>query len=229
VLITIEGLDGAGKNTHAKALIKRLEDTGYTTDLFSFPRYGQTEFSTLISDYLNGRLGTLDQIDPHFAALLFACERLESAPALIESLASRDVVVVDRYVESNAAYQSAKLSPAQRSAFIDWIRKVEYRIFRLPPPDLILFLDVPLNLSERRVMKHGRRAHSTGPDIHERNRAYLERCRDTYKQMMQVDGSRWFNISCVDHESGVRPIAETADRIWDVVSSNISLRRGSKD
>jgi dTMP kinase len=216
VLITIEGLDGAGKNTHAKALVKRLEDTGYTTGLFSFPRYGQTEFSTLISDYLNGRLGTLDQIDPHFAALLFACERLESAPALIESLASRDVV-------------AAKLSPAQRSAFIDWIRKIEYRIFRLPPPDLILFLDVPLNLSERRVMKHGRRAHSTGPDIHERNRAYLERCRDTYKQMMQVDGSRWFNISCVDHESGVRPIAETADRIWDVVSSNISLRRGSKD
>src|SRR5436309_12852628 len=103
MLIAIEGIDGSGKGTQARRLIERLAASGRRAALLSFPRYGETLFGRAIGEFLNGRFGTLDQVHPFLASLLYAGDRFESRRLLAELLATHDVVVLDRYVASHLA------------------------------------------------------------------------------------------------------------------------------
>jgi thymidylate kinase len=98
VLIAIEGIDGSGKGTQAKRLHQRMLDAGRTSELISFPRYSETHFGRTIGRFLNGEFGSLDQVDPHLAATLYAADRFESIEMLASLLETKDVVVADRYV-----------------------------------------------------------------------------------------------------------------------------------
>jgi dTMP kinase len=109
MLIAIEGIDGTGKRTQCDLLRWRLVRTGLRAEILSFPRYGQTSVSALIADYLNGRFGNLDSVDPHFIAVLYAVDRFETRDELRGLSKTVDVVLLDRYVGSNLAYQGARV------------------------------------------------------------------------------------------------------------------------
>ncbi|MFO0917861.1 MAG: hypothetical protein U0872_06040 [Planctomycetaceae bacterium] len=97
-LIVLEGIDGSGKGTQAEQLRRHLNEAGMRCALISFPRYQQTAFGRQIGRFLNGEFGSLEQVDPLLASLLFAGDRYESRGLLLESLAEHDVVVCDRYI-----------------------------------------------------------------------------------------------------------------------------------
>ena len=103
MLITVEGLDGAGKTTLVAGLSAALEERGERVVVLREP--GGVEVSERIRDLLKDP--ALD-IDPRAEALLYAAARAQLvAQELRPLLESGTTVVLDRFVDSSLAYQGA--------------------------------------------------------------------------------------------------------------------------
>lgn len=217
MLVAFEGIDGAGKRTQTELLCSRLEAEGRSVAILSFPRYGKTLMAHTIAEYLNGRFGDLNATPPEFAALLYAGDRLESRELLLEKLSAHDVVLVDRYVASNAAYQAAKLEEDRRKLFLRWLDRLDYGVYGLPQADATVYLDVPVDLSSRMVaMKDPRDYTSSAADLHERNAAYMERCRQVYVSLLEAQyRSRWLRVGCTGPDGELRSKAAIHQAVRD--------------
>ena len=107
-LVVIEGLDGAGKRTLADRLTAELNGGGASVAKLAFPRYGENVHADLVREALHRGHGDLaDSV--YGMALLYALDRSEAADEIRALLAANDVVLLDRYVASNAAYAAARL------------------------------------------------------------------------------------------------------------------------
>ena len=151
MLVALEGVDGAGKATQLELVSGLLRQAGLSIEVISFPRYQQGLFGDSVARFLNGGFGDPGAVPPHFPALLFACDRLEHRRELLEQLERSDVVLADRYVASNAAYQAARLEGEERAAFLAWLLRVEYEVFELPQPALQVYLRVEVGTAQRLV------------------------------------------------------------------------------
>ncbi len=150
-LIVIEGLDGSGKRTLTEALARQWTDVGRTVATMAFPRYGLDVHADLVRDALYGRLGDLSE-SVYGPALLFALDRRAAAPQIRDLLAGNDVVLLDRYVTSNAAYGSARLGgPQVPTDFPEWVRAIELDRFGIPVPDHQILLATPLGVAAARA------------------------------------------------------------------------------
>src|SRR5271169_6709206 len=136
-LIALEGIDGSGKRTQLDLLARALGAQGRATLQISFPRY-ESSFGKLVARYLNGEFGSLETVDPHLSALLYAGDRLEAKPELESALAAGKIVLADRYVGSNLAHQSERVPPERRDEFLAWLRHLEYGLYGLPVEDLVV-------------------------------------------------------------------------------------------
>ena len=143
VLIVIEGLDGSGKNTLAGTLTARWRGEGRRVATLAFPRYGANIHADLVRDALYGRLGDLTD-SVYGSALLFALDRRDAADQIRDLVRDHDVVLLDRYVSSNAAYGSARLGgPEEDTDFPDFVRELEIGRFGIPIPDRQVLLATP--------------------------------------------------------------------------------------
>ncbi len=221
MLIAIEGIDGSGKGTQAKLLHERLVASEVNSELISFPRYSQTHFGATIGRFLNGEFGQLDQVDPHLAATLYAADRFESLGMLTALLASRDVVVSDRYVPSNIAHQGAKRQGDARQQLTDWISTVEYKVFGLPKADLVIHLDLPAETAQELIAKKAKRDYTDkAADLQEADRDYLTAVRQAYLDLAATE-ENWQTVSLLDGER-LRSIDEVGDDIWHRVQTVLS-------
>lgn len=217
MLIDIEGIDGVGKGTQARALVRRLNDSGRSASLISFPRYEATLFGRAVGEFLNGAFGDLSEVHPFLVSLLFAGDRYESRQFLIESMQSSDIVVLDRYVPSNVAHQSSKLDGPARADLMRRILHIEYTLFGLPKPDLVIWLDMPLSIAQTLIAQKGARAYTTKKaDIQEADGRYLERVRAVYDELARSEPG-WRHVACCAGES-LRSVEEIAGEIWHIVS-----------
>ena len=153
-LIVLEGIDGSGKSAQYRRLCARFDEMGMAYHHIVFPRYDQ-ESSALIRMYLNGAFG--------------------AHPSDVNAYAASTFFAVDRYTTSNAIHQGSKLPEAELPAFFDWLYDLEYGKMGLPRPDLVLYLDVDLPTSLKR-MQHRQEKQNTKADIHEQDVSYLENC-----------------------------------------------------
>jgi dTMP kinase len=190
MLIAIEGIDGSGKATQAGLLCRWLQQRSIEGSLLSFPRYDHTFFGSEVKKYLRGCYGSLQQVDPRLSAILYAGDRFETLPVIQNALRNRRVLICDRYTPSNVAHQSAKLSGGERQAFQQWIEKLEYDIFGLPKPDVVIWLDMNPNVAQTLLFARGKRQ----VDIHEENIIYLQQVREVYAEMALSQG--WRKIEC---------------------------------
>jgi dTMP kinase len=218
-LITIEGIDGSGKGTQAQQLIVALQTAGINAKMYSFPAYDQTFFGQEIGAFLRGEFGTIDQVHPKLAAMLFACDRLEQKAQLLNDLSNGIYVVCDRYVQSNIAHQGAKLPTSARSGFIDWVQQLEYQVNGLPQPDLTFFLDVPLLISKALVLKKKQRSYiAEKEDIQEAAHDYLGEVYRVYKQMEAA--GHWQSINCIRGDE-IKSIEAISDEIMAVLKRKV--------
>lgn len=219
MLIAIEGIDGSGKGTQAKRLLDRLLAANVTATLVSFPRYSLTHFGRTIGRFLNGDFGALNVVDPHLAATLYASDRFESKPFLLDQLQQFEVVICDRYVASNTAHQGAKRSGADRRALQDWIAQTEYGVFALPRADLTILLDLSAESAQTLIAKKAQRDYTDKKaDIQEADVAYLRSVRDVYLDVAAAE-ENWQRVS-VEADGLIRPIEVISNDIWDIVSAH---------
>jgi len=215
-LIAFEGIDGSGKGTQATRLHARLIEHGIRSELFSFPRYQSTFFGSRIGEFLNGEFGDLNELDPFLISLLYAGDRFESRERLLQARAQNEAVVLDRYIPSNLAHQSAKKSGDARSRLQEWIQQVEYGIFALPRPNLVVLLDVPVDVSQELIQRKQKRSYTDlVTDLQESDMSYLEQVREIYLELAESSDD-WVAVSIVQ-DGQLRSIEEIGTEIWDLV------------
>ncbi len=221
-LIVLEGLDGAGKSTQVTLLREWLGRAGGRSEFIHFPRYGASEHGERIAAFLRGEMGDVDTVDPLEVAELFAADRADAAPVIRGWLAEGVWVVLDRYVESNVAYQCAKIAdPVRREEVRRAIVEREYTVNALPRPDLALFIDVPMEFvaSNLRAQRTGRERDylNGGEDIHEASCDFQRRVREEY--LRSVGDGRLTRVDCSDLKGSMLPVGEVAEKIRNAVSA----------
>ncbi len=188
-LISVEGIDGAGKNTLVSAVEQQLEQQGLRVGRLSFPAYRKTLFADLADDALHGRLGDV----PNSAwamALLFALDRRDMAGEIAHYLEAYDVVLCDRYVASNAAYSWARTSDRN---IVDFIGELEFDQFGLPVPQLQIYLDVSADLAAYRAMSREQQDRSRTRDAYERDSSLQQATSEAYRALCAMSWrSPWY-------------------------------------
>jgi dTMP kinase len=181
-LVVIEGLDGAGKNTLTRRLLDVL---GTRAAAVAFPRYDADVHAELARDALHGRLGDLaDSV--HAMAVLFALDRRAAADDLRQALAGHDLVLVDRYVASNAAYGAARLHQDASGEFVKWVHDLEIDRFGLPVPDRHLLLDVPRAVAAQRAEHRERTEPGRERDRYESDAGLQDRTATVYRELAAI-------------------------------------------
>jgi dTMP kinase len=222
-LFVIEGLDGAGKSTQIKLLKDFLNEKSYNCEYLHFPRTETPFFGELIARFLRGEFGTIEDVDPYLVAMLYAGDRKDAADMIISWLNKGSIVLLDRYTYSNIAYQCAKLSDSkQQDDLKDWILKLEFDHFRIPKPDLNIFLDVPFAFTENKLTA-GRngddRNYLNGQtDIHESSLAFQRLVREIYLKVSQID-ERLTVINCTGTDGGMLKPEDISGKIIEIIKS----------
>ena len=195
MIIALEGIDGAGKNTLVQALIREIAKvegiTGVAT--MSFPRYDESVHAQIASQALHGNMG--DLVDSaHGMAVMFALDRAEVGKELGQwATSTSDVLLLDRYVASNAAYTSARTGNVEDRA---WVADLEFEKLGLPRPDLQVLVDTAPETARERAAKRESLDASRTRDKYERDTALQDATFAAYVDMAATGWEgRWIRAS----------------------------------
>ncbi len=217
-LIVIDGIDGAGKATQTKLLIKKLKKEKFKTATIDFPRYYENFFGKMIGRFQNNEFGNAPKISPYLASILYAADRWETKEKIKEWLEDGKIVLLDRYSSSNQIHQGGKiLDQKKRKEFLEWLEKMEFNVFKIPKPDTVIFLNVPYKISKELLTKKVSRGYikNAKKDKVEKSRAYQE---SSYQQSLSLvkKHNNWIEINCIKNDKLLSP-EEISDLIWNRV------------
>lgn len=204
--IVIEGLDGAGKSTQVDLLTQYLSSKNKNFEYIHFPTMNSKIFGDLVARFLRGEFGGLNEVNPYLVALLFAGDRFNLSSTINEWLNNGKTVINDRYVYSNIGFQCAKLqSENEQNELFNWILDLEYNYFKIPKPDLSIFLDVPFEFTKKRLEENRNgsdREYLKGKtDIHEADLNFQDSVKKTYLRAIEKDDN-FIRIDCAN-ENGI--------------------------
>ncbi|MGM9540155.1 dTMP kinase [Anaerovibrio sp.] len=215
-LITIEAGDGSGKATQTGALYDRLKGEGYDVVKVEYPDYA-SDSSALVRMYLGGAFGAkADDVSAYGASAFFAVDRYASYHLKWKEAYERGAVIIaDRYTTSNMVHQAVKLQDAaEREAFLDWLWDFEFGRLGLPVPDVVVFLDMPPEVSDRLIAARAEENAARRKDIHEKDSAYLHRCHEAYSTVADKYG--WARVQC-SADGRVRSIEDIHHDVYNIV------------
>ena len=215
-LIVLEGTDGSGKSTQFSLLCRRMEEAGRPFHRIVFPQY-QEPSSALVRMYLGGEFGSRpDDVNAYAASTFYAVDRFASyRQDWGEYYEQGGLILSDRYTTSHAVHQTTKEPPEKRQAFLHWLYDFEYDRLGLPRPDLVIYLDVPTDFTEK-LLRSREAATHTQADIHEQDTAYLAACREVGRAAADFYG--WKTVQCV-RDGAMRSIADIHEEIYRCVSA----------
>ena len=213
-LIVLEGIDGSGKSSQYRRLCTRMEKDKIAYNHIVFPRYDK-ESSALIRMYLNGEFGDKpDDVNPYVASTFYAVDRFAAYRTDWGKIYENGgLILSDRYTTSNAVHQGSKLTDEQLPEFFSWLTDLEYVKMGLPKPDLVIYLDVDLETSLKRMRKREQRGLSCA-DIHEKDNSYLERC--LYTADKAAEYYHWHRIPFLKN-GRERDLDEKNQEIYNVI------------
>lgn len=214
-LIVFEGTDGSGKATQTAMLCQRLEREGIPYRTLTFPRYGKPS-AAMVEEYLQGNLGKKpSDVNAYAASMLYAMDRYASYKQdWRDFFEAGGLIVADRYTTSNAVHQASKLPDDERKVFLDWLFDLEYRLLELPAPDLVFYLDMPTEVTEK-LMRRREQAEGSSADIHEQDAAYLRACRDNARAIANDCG--WRVVNCA-RDGEPRSVEDIHEEVFGVVT-----------
>lgn len=219
ILITIDGLDGSGKQTQSEILYDRLTKAGVKAKIVSFPDYDSNS-SALVKMYLGGEFShDPNAVNAYAASAFFAVDRVASfISSWKEDYDNCTVIIANRYTTANAIHQLSKIDgDAKRQAFVDWLYDFEFNKLAIPSPDLTLFLEVPVDISLGLIKA---RSEETGReiDIHE-NAEHLNRAYSA--ALFSAKALDWKTVHC-SRDGQMRTREDIADEIFALVKKLIN-------
>lgn len=189
-LIVFEGIDGAGKTTQIKLLAEYLKGKNIDFEVINFPRYGQNLYADLVTRYLKGEFGNINEINPYLAALAYAGDRALSKPLIENWLNNGKLVISNRYVSASQAHLSANLPENQVENFIKWVDQLEYQTNKMPKPHFTILLKVDPGIGQENVLKSGQ------IDIHEKSLTHEQKGAQIYLKLAEDD---WIVVDCMKY------------------------------
>jgi len=224
-LIVLDGADGSGKATQAKLLAVRLKKEKYKVKTLDFPQYEKNFFGKLIGECLAGQYGDFIALDPHIASTLYAADRFESKKTLEKWLKEGNIVVLDRYVSANQIHQGGKIADDKaRKKFLEWLDTMEFTVYGIPRPDIVFYLDVPQEISEK-LISNGKQGLSVNQavkgkkDLAEMNKKHLLAARESALKIVKK-GNNWKRISCAP-KGELLSREDIAELIWTQIKKVI--------
>lgn len=214
LLFVIEGLDGCGKSTQLPLVSDALNARGISNRSISYPDY-ESESSALVRLYLKGAFGgSADDVNAYAASSFYAVDRYASYMQYWkQDYENGTAILAGRYVSSNAIYQMTKLPCSAWDDYLAWLADYEYEKLALPRPDAVVFLDMPLTLSQKLLLQRYE-GEDNRRDIHERDLEYLAKCREAAMYAARKCG--WHILPCAD-ENGLLPREVMTWRIADML------------
>ena len=214
-IIVIEGLDGSGKATQTKILADKLIEKGLKVRKLEFPDYSNPS-SSLVKMYLNGDFGDKpEDVNAYAASAFYAVDRAASYLQFWKKdYADGSIILSDRYATSNIIYQMSKVSDDDRDAFIEWQAHFEYEKLGIPKPDLVIYLDVDPDVSQK-LMEKRYGGDKSKMDLHERNVQFLLDCRRSAVYAAEKCG--WRVINCCE-DGDIKSIEQIAKEIEEATS-----------
>ena len=217
-LFVIEGVDGSGKATQTARLYDALTASGQNVGKVEFPNYASPS-SSLIKMYLNGDFGeAAGAVNPFVASTFYAVDRFATFRTEWEAFyQAGGILLADRYTTSNMIHQGSKIAdPQERDAYFKWLLDFEYRLFGLPQPDAVLFLDMPPACSRALRQSRGTLKADLKQDIHEADNAYLL---SSYENALSIARAyHWHIIACAEADGSVRSIDAIAQDVWQMIA-----------
>ncbi len=218
-LFVIEGTDASGKETQTLKLIERLKAESIPCEMMSFPRYN-TPTGQMVSRYLGKEpfeqeFGPSDSVNPKLASVLYAEDRFFAKPEIEQILNSGNNLILNRYVESNMGHQGGKIRHSDsRLKFFKWLEELEYGVFGLPRPDMVIFLYMPYKLGME--LKKGRPGRADG---HESNLEHLRNAEESYLQLEEL--FEWTRINCSSMGHTIKTREEIHEQVYSEVISKL--------
>ncbi len=200
-LIIIEGLDGSGKSTQVELLEKYFTNKKVNYKKIKLPDYDSPS-STLVKMYLNGDFGkTADDINAYAAGAFYAVDRFSSYKLNWgKDYQNGTLILADRYATSNSIYQMEKMPKDEWESYLEWSADFEYNKIGIPKPDLVIYLDMPVEISQK-LMTSRYNGNESKKDVHEVNVEFLKKCRES--ALFTAKKQNWKVIKCSD---GVNPL-----------------------
>ena len=194
MLIAIEGVDGAGKRTLSEGLRRSFEAAGKSVTTLAFPRYGQSVTADVAAEALHGEHGDLSS-SVYAMAVLFALDRAAAVADIARLTHDHDVLILDRYVASNAAYSAARLHQDAAGEAARWVRALEYERLGLPAPDWQILLNVTAELAGQRARDRAETEPGRVRDSYERDDGLQQRTGAVYAQLAAAGwGGQWLVV-----------------------------------
>ena len=205
-LVVIDGLDGSGKTTQFNCLLEILSKKHKVKGI-SFPDYDMPS-ATLVKMYLNGEFSqNAADVNAYAASTFYAADRYASYKLYWEkNYRDGELILASRYVCSNAVHQMSKLPES------------EWDKLGLPRPDRTIILDIPVELSQKRLSERYNGDESK-KDIHESNISYMKNCRRCALYAAQKKG--WDVVSCCGADGESLSREDITDRLLKIISEVI--------
>ncbi|MBE6741569.1 MAG: thymidylate kinase [Ruminococcaceae bacterium] len=217
-LIIMEGLDGSGKSTQTALLEDYLKSRDVNYKKIKLPDY-ESKSSTLVNMYLGGEFGSdANAVNPYAAGAFYAVDRFASFMLRWKNDYENGILILaDRYATSNSIYQMEKLDKSQWDEYLDWSADFEYNKIGIPKPDLVIYLDMPIEISQKLMTKRYD-GNEDKKDVHEANVEFLQKCRTSALYAAKKQG--WKVVECSD---GVNPLSieEIHRRIKQIVDEEL--------
>lgn len=217
-IIVVEGLDASGKGTQSEILKDRLNKEGREAVKVSFPNYAD-DSSALVKMYLAGQFGSKPgDVNAYAASAFYAVDRYASYKKNWGSIYEEGkIIVADRYTSSNAVHQMTKLAPSLWDEYLQWLFDFEHEKLAIPKADLVIFLDMPVEVSQKLLLKRYENDEQK-KDLHEKDRKYLLSCYESARYASQMLG--WHRVDCcVNGEP--RSIDDISQQVWGVVEREL--------
>lgn len=195
-LIIMEGLDGSGKSTQTRLLEEYFASNNIKYKKIKLPDYDSPS-STLVKMYLGGEFGSnADDVNAYAAGAFYAVDRFASYKlGWKREYDNGTLILADRYATSNSIYQMEKIDKSQWDEYLDWSADFEYNKIGIPKPDMVIYLDMPVEISQK-LMTSRYNGDEGKKDVHEANVDFLNRCRESALYAAKKQG--WYVVPCSD-------------------------------
>lgn len=214
-LIIMEGLDGSGKSTQTALLESYFQNNSIDFKKIKLPDYDSPS-STLVNMYLAGEFGkNASDVNAYAASAFYAVDRFASFKLNWKDAYDKGTIILaDRYATSNAIYQMEKIENDKWDSYLDWCEDFEYNKIGIPRPDLVIFLDMPVEISQK-LMTSRYNGDEGKKDVHEANVEFLKSCRKSALYAAKKQG--WVVVPCAKDDEPL-----TIDEIHKTVVSIVN-------